>query len=162
MIVTSEAPYVKRQVPQCTRCEKYGHTKNYYRHTPRCVKRTAAHQTSECPRNVKDDKVKCVNCNENHPANYRGCIIHKQLQQKLYPQLRERNTTTRTIQTGVTYAQIVQGRAETSQKSTAQPNSTNIPQSANDLTEPKQMMKTLMDQKGTLINLIPLTLNTGK
>jgi len=57
---------------------------------------------------------------------------------------------------------MVQGPAETSQTNTAQPNSTNIPQSANDLTELKQMMKTLMDQIGTLINLIPLTLNTGK
>jgi len=151
MTVTFEAPYVTREVPQCTRCQKYGQTK--------C---TAAHQTSKCPRKVKDGKVKCVNCNENHPANYRGCIIHKQLQQKLYPQLRERNIATRPTQPGVTYAQIVQGRAETPRPNTAQPNSPNIPQSAKDLTELKQIMKTLMDQIHTLIKLISLTLNKDK
>ena len=89
-IVHFEAPHTKREIPQCMRCQQFGHTKNYCRNNPRCVKCAAQHLTSECPRKTKDDNVLCVNCHEKHPANYRGCIIHKQLQQKMYPALRNR------------------------------------------------------------------------
>ena len=80
-----EPPHAKREFPQCMRCQKFGHTKTYCRNNPRCVKCTAEHLTNDCPRNVRDDNVKCFNCNEKHPANYRGCAVHKQLQQKIYP-----------------------------------------------------------------------------
>jgi hypothetical protein len=66
------------------------------------LKCSAEHLTSECPRKVKDDNVKCVNCNEKHPANYGGCMVHTQNQQKIYPGLRERNMAPRPIQPGVT------------------------------------------------------------
>jgi hypothetical protein len=83
--------------------------------------------------------------NENHPANYRGCMVHKQIQQKTYPRLKERHTETRPIHTGVTYAQVVQGQPNTPEPNVAQP------QPENDLTELKQMMKNFLDQMGTLI-----------
>ena len=86
--------------------------KNYCRNNLRCVKCAAQHLTNECPRKFRDDDVKCVNCNEKHPSNYRGCTVHKQIQQKLYPRLKERNAATRPIQSGVTYAQEVQGQTE--------------------------------------------------
>ena len=54
------------------------------------VKCTKAHLSSECPRKDKDNEVRCVNRNGNHSANYRGCMIHKQLQAKVYPQLRRK------------------------------------------------------------------------
>jgi len=38
MMVTVEAPHVKRAIPQCMRCQKYGHTKNYCRNSPKCEK----------------------------------------------------------------------------------------------------------------------------
>jgi len=68
MIVQFEAPHAKREIPQCMRRQKYGHTKNYCRNNPRYVKCTSEHLTNECPRKVRDDNVKCVNCNEKHPA----------------------------------------------------------------------------------------------
>lgn len=43
--------------------------------------------TTESPRKVRDDQVKFLNCEKNHPTNYRNCIVYKQLQQKLYLQL---------------------------------------------------------------------------
>jgi hypothetical protein len=98
-----ETPHAKREIPQCMHCQKYGHTKNYYKNNPRFVKCAAEHLTNDCPRKVRDDNAKCVNCNEKHPYNYRGCMVHKQIQQKLYPRLRERNITIRSIQSGVTY-----------------------------------------------------------
>ena len=157
-IVNFEAPHLKREIPQCMRCQKYGHTKNYCRNSPRCVKCAEHHLTSDCPRQTQDGNVTCVNCNQPHLANYRGCMVNKQLQQKLYPKLRERElptsahtaaTTARQLQNGITYAQAVQG-----QPSVPPPIPTQISQPGNDLTGLTQMMKNLMDQMGTLINLI--------
>jgi hypothetical protein len=101
-IVQFEAPYAKREFLQCMRCQKFGHTKNYCTKNPRCVKRAEEHLNNECPRKVRDDNVKCVNCNEKHLTNYRGYMVHKQLQQKIYPRLGERNIATRPIRSGAT------------------------------------------------------------
>ena len=117
-IVKFEAPHSKREIPQCMRYQKYGHTKDYCRNTPRCVKSAEHDLTRDCSRKSQDSNVTCVNCNQPHPANYRGCVVHKQLQQKIYPKLRERDiptpahtaTTARPFQNGITYAQVVQGQ----------------------------------------------------
>jgi hypothetical protein len=105
---------------------------------------------------VQDSSVKCVNCNEPHPANYTGCVVHKQLQQKIFPKLRERHITTPTqtvtttpIQNIVTYSQVVQG-----QPNTPPTPSMHMPQPGNYFMELKQMMKNLIDQMSTLINLM--------
>ena len=98
-----EAPHAHREIPQCMRSQKFERTKNYCRNKPRCLKFAAEHLTNDCPGNVRDDNVKCVNCNEKYPANYRGCMVHKQIQQKLYPRLRKRNIAIRPIQSGVIY-----------------------------------------------------------
>lgn len=42
----------------------------------------------DCSRKEPNSNVKCANCNGNHPANYRGCEVHMQLQQRIYPALR--------------------------------------------------------------------------
>lgn len=89
-VVQFEPPRVKRIIPQCTRCQDYGHTKNFCRRLDRCVKCAGNHNTANCRRKERDNQVKCANCEGAHPANYRGCIIHKQIQQRLYPKLREK------------------------------------------------------------------------
>lgn len=89
-VVKVEPPHVKRIIPQCTRCQSYGHTKNFCRKLEKCVKCAGNHNTKNCERKERDNNVKCINCNGTHPANYRGCIVHKQLQQNLYPALRKK------------------------------------------------------------------------
>ena len=86
-------------------------------------------------------------------------MVHKQIQQKLYPKLRERNIATRAIQTGVTYAQVVQGQTEIPQTNVTHLNPTNMIKLANGVTRLKQIMKNLMDQMGTLINFISTLVN---
>ena len=82
-IVQYEAPHAKRQIHQCMRCQKFAHTHTYYcRNNRRCVKCVTEHLTNECSGKVRDDNVRCVNCNEKHPANYKGCMVHNQIQQK--------------------------------------------------------------------------------
>jgi len=111
-MVPVEAPHVKRAIPQCMRCQKYGHTKHYCRNSPKCVKCAEQHLTSECP--FQDTAVKCANCGDQHPANYGGCMKHKKLQQ-LHHKLRDRYLTQNPIPTGasklnpsaISYAQAV-------------------------------------------------------
>ena len=88
LIISFEPPRKKRNIPQCMKCQEYGHTKNYCFKSPVCVKCAKKHLTSECPIKEKIQSVKCANCDGNHPASYKGCIVRKQLQQKLFPTLR--------------------------------------------------------------------------
>jgi hypothetical protein len=72
----------------------------------------------------------------------------------MYPRLRELLIKTRPPPTGVTYAQVAQGQTELPPKNIPQPHTMNMAHSGNDLTVLKQMIKNLVDQMGTLINLI--------
>ena len=168
---TVEAPHAKRVIPQYTRCQKYGHPKNYCRNSAKCVKCAERHLTSDCARRSQDVAAKCANCGDQHPANYRGCMVHKKLQHQLYPKLRNRNVQQNPIITGAsklnqpatTYAQAVK----------QQPNFPHIPpsrthptpitltpqtttQPPSGLSELQIMLKSIMDQMSTLINLISM------
>jgi hypothetical protein len=77
-IVSVEIKRRPRQIPQCTRCQRYGHTKNFCKLDPRCVRCTGQHHYSECPK-PKNDSPQCINCGENHTANYRGCQFYQQV-----------------------------------------------------------------------------------
>ena len=73
-------PYRKTGLlPQCKNCQSWGHTKSYCHKEPRCVKCAGKHTTESCNKS-KDIPPKCYNCGENHPANYRGCVVAKELQ----------------------------------------------------------------------------------
>lgn len=75
-----EEPRKKRLIVQCTRCQQYGHTRSYCNHQIRCVKCGGQHEPTACNKKP-EDQPRCANCCKNHPANYRGCEVHKQLQQ---------------------------------------------------------------------------------
>ena len=85
-----ESPRHKKDIPQCIRCQQYGHTKNYCNRNAACVKCAENHLTVNCPNIGKIKEVKFFNCNGNHPASYKGCVVRKQLQRKLFPPLRNR------------------------------------------------------------------------
>jgi hypothetical protein len=168
-IVKVETPHTKSTIPQCMRCQKYGHTKIYCRYTPRCVKCAQHPLTSECSRTTPDENVRCANCNEPHPANYRWCIVHKQLQQKMYPTLRAREIPphstpidqTRPTPAGPTYAQVTQGLHNKPQ-SQAETSTVNTEQPSKDLWELKNMMKNLINQMNTLLNRISALVSKTK
>lgn len=61
-------------IPQCKRCQLYGHTHNFCNRQPKCVKCAGKHLTAEC-RKSPNEKPKCANCKLEHPANYRGCEV---------------------------------------------------------------------------------------
>lgn len=92
-IVSIEPQRPKREVPQCTRCQRFGHTQKYCQRRPRCVKCIEDHATADCPRKVRDGGVQCTNCNLKHPANFRGCSVYKELQAKAFPTLRKKQNS---------------------------------------------------------------------
>ncbi|GBP40817.1 Nucleic-acid-binding protein from transposon X-element [Eumeta japonica] len=69
-----EAPHKRGGPGQCHRCQRYGHASANCHVQPRCVKCLVPHWTSECPLTKESgEKPACVNCNQSHTANYRGC-----------------------------------------------------------------------------------------
>ena len=45
----NEPPRPKRNIPQCSKCQRYGHAQAYIYHRPRCVKYAGTHLTKQCP-----------------------------------------------------------------------------------------------------------------
>lgn len=76
--ITVEAPNKNNNIIQCTRCQAYSHSKTYCTKPYNCVKCGEQHDTRTCkkPRNVP---AKCVLCNQDHPANYKGCTVYQEL-----------------------------------------------------------------------------------
>lgn len=114
-------------IPQCKRCQAYGHTHKYCSKEPRCVKCTGKHLTRDCTK-PSDVKPKCVHCGEPHPANYRGCMVAKELQ-SLKNKLTKKNVAAPIMQIpsakkvnhnpnvtkNVSYAQVTKGSQSKSQ-----------------------------------------------
>lgn len=81
-VISVEPKRKSREIPQCTRCQRYNHTKNFCNLDPRCVRCTGQHHYSQCPL-AKSVPPKCVNCDENHTANFKGCSFYQDLKAKL-------------------------------------------------------------------------------
>ena len=77
--ISFERPHKKKSLPQCVNYQKYGHTKNFCRLQPICVKCAGGHCTSKCPLKQNCNEVKCALCGENHTANFKGCTVYKKL-----------------------------------------------------------------------------------
>lgn len=173
-IISFEPPYKKRDVPQCMRCQEYGHTKNYCKKIPVCVKCAKNHLTSECQIKEKIKEVKCANCGGDHVASYKGCIIRKQLQQKLFPSLRlkqlNNNTTLipqeikinqNNVQPNVTYAQATNINTQTSQKQAQVTvlESKHKQETVDINSQLAIMMSQLMSKMDTMLNLLTILVN---
>lgn len=167
--ISFEPPKPKRVIPQCTNCQRYGHTKKFCNHSPRCVKCTGNHHTKDCRRTERSNDVKCVLCENNHPANYKGCQVYKELQDKVYPRLRGRELPNSgshapiplqnqsipnvpSVPNHQTYADVANNI------NPPIPNS-NTPAENSDMSELKSMMKALMQQMSTILNLLTVFIN---
>lgn len=93
-----EEPHKRQEVIQCHRCQQFLHSKGYCHHKPKCVKCAGDHLTAECPK-PRATPPTCVLCKGPHPANYRGCQVHQEIQQKVRSERRpphqERNPPTK-------------------------------------------------------------------
>jgi len=71
---------------QCAKCLTFGHGKTNCNIFSRCVRCGGRHESAKCmhlidkdnPKSkIPSDKVKCANCQGDHPANYKGCPSRK-------------------------------------------------------------------------------------
>lgn len=86
-LMTIEAPNIRNAIPQCTRCQLYGHTKNFCRRPYACVKCSGDHPTINCPK-PKSTPAKCFLCGLAYTANYKGCQHYQNLIQNRYTENR--------------------------------------------------------------------------
>lgn len=77
--VRIEDPRKTNEIPQCSRCQQYGHTKNNCMRPYRCVKCTEGHRTIDCPKKDRNTPATCTLCLGDHPANYKGCQVYKEI-----------------------------------------------------------------------------------
>lgn len=76
--VKIEDPKRKTTIVQCTRCQQYGHSKNYCMRPYRCVKCAGPHKTTLCTID-KNTPAVCTLCSGSHPASYKGCMVYKEI-----------------------------------------------------------------------------------
>lgn len=93
--VKIEAPRINKITPQCLNCQDYGHTRTYCNNHPRCVRCGENHRTDTCTKS-RDLPAKCALCNGDHPSNYRGCLVFKNLQQLRKKQSPSKSNTDKT------------------------------------------------------------------
>jgi len=87
--IVVEEPHKRKTVLQCTNCQEFGHSKNYCKLPAVCVICGKLHTTKQCQLDKSKPELKtCSNCGENHTANYRGCVVYKELRKKLTPRQR--------------------------------------------------------------------------
>lgn len=67
--------------PYCQRCQRLGHTKQYYLRTPHCIKCGDGHDSAQCTLS-SSDPCKCANCGSPYPASYHGCTEYQKLRKK--------------------------------------------------------------------------------
>lgn len=102
--VVIEDPIKRNMVPQCKRCQQYGHTKNNCLRPFRCVKCAENHNTIDCPKKDRNTPAKCALCLGQHPANYRGCRVLLEINNRKNNKIKRR--TTRPMQINTTDEQV--------------------------------------------------------
>ena len=75
-IVGWQRHYNKKQIVQCHRCQKWGHATSNCHAAYVCLKCAEAHETKNCNKS-KEVPARCINCDENHPANSIHCVVYK-------------------------------------------------------------------------------------
>lgn len=175
-IISFEPPRKKRDIPQCQRCQNFNHTKKYCNKSPVCVKCAGNHLTTDCQVKGKIVNVKCANCDGNHPASYKGCLVRKQLQQKLFPTLRkfEANRTsynninsdtgriiaTSVINPNLTFSQVASGQRLNTEVKKQLDDSESLKSTPNvNINKLESMMTQLITRMDTMLNLLTLLVN---
>lgn len=76
-------PFIKKDVgTQCRKCQRFGHAASNCGLEYRCVKCTHSHAPGDCPLE-NEEPATCVNCNSNHPANYKKCTEYLKYKESL-------------------------------------------------------------------------------
>ena len=161
-IVKFKPPLVKKEIIQCKRCQRYGHTQKYCNHNFRCVKCAGNHLTDQCTKSP-EIPAKCIHCQGEHPPNYKGCSAYKTLHNIKYPKLRPKDITIQkpkpqklTTPT-VSYAQATQENVKNSKThSVHTENRIPTPQNADNFTRLEKLIEKQTEKINNLLSLLTL------
>ena len=161
-IVKIEPPFIKKEIIQCKRCQRYGHTQKYCNHNYRCVKCAGLHATSQCTKTA-ETPAKCILCQGEHPANYKGCTVYKILYKNKYPKPRVRNLTNQALNSqkftnpSISYAQVIQGNQSRPKNYSDEPQ-TSVPNSQNmdNINRLEKLFREQTEQIGNLLSLLTM------
>jgi len=162
--VKFEPPRPKGTIPPCSKCQRYGIPKPIASIAPMCQMRRYPFYLVMFTKRQTD--VKCVLCNGNHPANYKGCTVYKDLQKRTFPPLRRNQEGKHPHALPHPHITSTSSYA-TALKSSLTPHLTvdSLPEQQNthrqqpyppqtEIQELKAMLKGLMEQMGTMLNLL--------
>lgn len=163
-----EPPRKKYDIPQCMRCQEYGHTKSYCSKPFYCVKCAGDHPTTTCTK-AKNTMAKCILCQGPHPANYKGCTVYQNLQKSRNTLNKRKITVTNqnsekvyTVRPNVNYAQATKS-SESENNTLPEPEYTEVNNSVHFLNQFlakfEQMFAQLMNQNNMIINLMTTMMN---
>lgn len=166
-----EPPRKKNYIIQCTRCQEYGHSKAYCTKPFNCVKCGKSHDSKICKK-PRDTPATCALCNGDHPANYKGCSVYRDLlnlrqQRNKTAQIRplqqsQANTNTNQQQravpsnyhnTAVSYAQVVSHTGNHTASSSLEDKLESF------LTEFKNMFCQLINQNSMILSMLTTVIN---
>ena len=161
-IVKFEPPLVKKEIVQCKRCQRYGHTQKYCNHNFRCVKCAGNHPNDQCTKSP-ETPAKCIHCQGEHPANYKGCSAYKTLHNIKYPKQRTKEITIqeprpqKLTTPSVSYAQATQGNVNNSKtQSKHTENSAPTAQNTDNFTRLEKLIEKQSEQINNLLSLLTL------
>lgn len=111
----------KNGVAQCKNCQLIGHSARNCQRSFRCVKCTESHSPGNCPRTLNPELAeqtlpKCVNCNGDHPANFRGCPYYTKMTQRNQAPAQQKaqtpNINAASVRKGVSFADATRADKE--------------------------------------------------
>jgi hypothetical protein len=119
--ITVESPLPKRDIVQCKRCQRYGHTRTYCTLQVVCVKCGENHDNRACTK-LQDADPKCGLCQGKHPANYKGCAEYQKMIKR--PSIKTRPAVNqesyRTVRPTLSFADITANKVA-NERTTPQP-----------------------------------------
>lgn len=59
--------------------QQNGHTKNNFTRPFRYVKCWRSHNIVDCPKNDRSEPAACALCLDNHPTNFKGCCVYREI-----------------------------------------------------------------------------------
>ena len=165
-IVNIEPPFVKKEVVQCKRCQRYGHTQNYCNHNIRCAKCAGSHPTDQCTKSP-ETPAKCIHCQGEHPSNYKRCLAYKTLHNNKYRKPRAKEITRpqeprlqKFSTPSISYAQAVQGNINnTKTHSDHSQNIVPISRNTDNFTRLEKLIEKQTEQINNLLSLLTLFMN---
>jgi hypothetical protein len=155
-------PFIKKEIVQCKRCQRYCHTQKYCNLNYCCARCAGPHSTDQCTKST-ETPPKCIHCQGDHTANYKGCSVYQTLYNNRYSKIRVKDLTIpisspQKLSTSISYAEVVQEVQDRPMIHNEQSQNISVssPQSTNRLDRLEKLIEQQSEQFKSLLSLLTL------